>query len=199
MVLGWELPWSGAPTGTHRTVSSPCRHRVSGCFLLGFCSCPPFFPQCEVTEVGLPFSAPPPNCQFSVHQASRTFWHSGLGRVPRWAPSGSRNGRWPWSVSQSQLETVPRAKFRPLILNPVLFQYHTASEPVLGTLQCFRFLSFPQSQLWSFIPGHGDKPLLPSQVPLSLPLPRPARRFSCCVLLLHPGGQGCLHAGLASP
>lgn len=49
------------------------------------------------------------------------------------------------------------------------------------------------------IPGHGDKPLFPSQVPLSLPLPRPARRFSCCVLLLHPGGQGCLYAGLASP
>lgn len=49
-----------------------------------------------------------------------------------------------------------------LILSPVLFfQCHTASEPILGTLFCARFLSLPQSHLVT--PGHGDKPLLPSQ------------------------------------
>lgn len=31
------------------------------------------------------------------------------------------------------LEAVPIAKFRPWILSPVLFQYHTASEPTFGT------------------------------------------------------------------
>lgn len=41
MVLGWGLPGRGLPTRTHRIVSRPCRHRVSDCFLFGFCSCPP--------------------------------------------------------------------------------------------------------------------------------------------------------------
>lgn len=31
----------GVPTKTHRIVSRPCRHRVSDCFLFGFCVCPP--------------------------------------------------------------------------------------------------------------------------------------------------------------
>lgn len=44
------------------------------------------------------------------------------------------------------LEAVARAKFRPLILSPVLFQYHTASRPTWVS----RALYFPQSQLWSF-------------------------------------------------
>lgn len=30
------------------------------------------------------------------------------------------------------LEAMPSVKFRPLIQSPVLFQYHTASEPALG-------------------------------------------------------------------
>lgn len=66
------------------------------------------------------------------------------------------------------LEAVPRAKFRPLILSPVLFQYHSASEPAFRTLLCSRF-RLSLSHIAVVIPGHGDKPLFPSQVPLSLP------------------------------
>lgn len=69
------------------------------------------------------------------------------------------------------LEAVARAKCRPLILSPELFQYHTASRPT-----CVQGPVFP-SVTTVVIPGHGDKPLFPSQVPLSLPLPRPAHCF----------------------
>lgn len=104
-------------------------------------------------------------------------------------------------MSQSCWKAVPRAKFRPLILSPRLFQDHTASEPAPATLLCSRFLSF-LSHTAVVIPGHGDKPLFPSQVPLSLPLPRPTTPL---FLLCSPASRvhssrhpGSLHSDLVS-
>jgi hypothetical protein len=98
------------------------------------------------------------------------------------------------------LEAVPRAKFRPLILSPVLFQYHTASEPAFGTLLCSRS-RLSLSHIAVVIPGHGDKPLFPSQVPLSLPFQD--LHFSRCVLLfpesIHLTSWGRLHYELFLP
>lgn len=61
----------GVTTKTHRIVPRPCRHRVSDCFLFGFCV--PFNNVKSLRSGSL--SLPPtPNCQFSVHQASETSW-----------------------------------------------------------------------------------------------------------------------------
>lgn len=84
------------------------------------------------------------------------------------------------------LEAGLRPNSGPLILSPVLFQCHTASEPTLGILLCARLLPFPQSHLWSF-QGMGtnhsfparclrvfpDLHLLPCALPASRVLPRP--------------------------
>lgn len=81
----------------------------------------------------------------------------------------------------------------------MLFQYHTASEPTFGTLLCSRF-RLSLSHIAVVIPGHGDKPLFPRQVPLSLPFQGP--HFPCCVLVsesIHPASWGGLHSELFSP
>lgn len=81
----------------------------------------------------------------------------------------SRNGRWPpWPMSQSWLGAGLRMNLQLLILSPVLFfQCHTASEPILGTLFCARFLSLPQSHSWS-LQDMGTNRSFPARVPSSL-------------------------------
>lgn len=98
-------------------------------------------------------------------------------------------------MSQSCWKAVPRAKFRSLILSPLLFQDHTASEPTPATLLCSRFLSFPQSHSCGHSRTWGQTTL--SQPGAFEPSP------SCRVFLLpesiHPGSRGRLHSDLVSP
>lgn len=67
---------------------------------------------------------------------------------------------------------------RPLILSPMLFQYHTASEPTLRTPLCSRFLSVPQSHSCGHSRTWGQT-ILSQPGAFEPSLPRPALFLLC--------------------
>lgn len=85
---------------------------------------------------------------------------------------------------------------RPLILSPMLFQYHTASEPTLRTPLCSRFLSVPQSHSCGHSRTWGQT-ILSQPGAFEPSLPRPAL-FLLFPEPIHPGSWGSLHYELFS-